>query len=133
LLKDPQLKVSFCFLEEDEDDEILSTSTTGRLWRTSFGRRGGQQFLDICLLKKSYMKALEDIGDEEQDIETVSSLLNTIVDQTVADVEEEQNNDDVGLAARIAKRSLTSTMNVENDAHQKKRLRSNPAATMLSV
>ncbi len=125
---------SIFFVEEDEDDEILSSSTTGRLWKTSFGRRGGQNFLDICLLKKAYMKALDGMGEEEQDIETVSSILNTIVDQAVANDDEEENNDEIGLAARIAKRSITSTMNVENDAHQMKRLRSSPAATaMVSV
>ncbi len=80
------------------------------------------------------MKALDGMGEEEQDIETVSSILNTIVDQAVANDDEEENNDEIGLAARIAKRSITSTMNVENDAHQMKRLRSGPAATaMVSV
>ena len=125
------LRILF-FLEEDEDDEILSSSTTGRLWKTAFGRRGGQNFLDICLLKKAYMKALDDMSEEEQDIETISLVLNTIVDQTVAN-DEDQNNDDIGLAARISKRSITSTMNVENDAHQMKRLRSGPAAAIVSV
>ncbi|UJR32198.1 hypothetical protein I4U23_019663 [Adineta vaga] len=120
--------------EEDEDDEILSSSTTGRLWKASFGRRGGQNFLDICLLKKSYMKALEDLDEEgeDQDIETVSSILNNIVDQAVTNGDE-QNNDDIGLASRIAKRSITSTMNPENDDHQMKRLRSNATATLVSV
>ena len=123
------------FAEETEDDEILSSSTTSRLWKASFGRRGGQHFLDICLLKKAYMKALDDLGDEEQDIETVSSILNTIVDQAVTndDDDDDQNHDEVGLAARIAKRSITATTNTENDDHQMKRLRSNPAATLVSV
>jgi len=87
------------------------------------------------------MRALEDMGDDddEQEIETVSSVLNTIIDQTVAndndddDDDDEQNNDDIGLAARISKRSITSTMNIENDAHQMKRLRSNPKAAIVSV
>ncbi|CAF1060187.1 unnamed protein product [Adineta steineri] len=125
--------------EEEEDDEVLSSSTTGRLWKASFGRRGGQNFLDICLLKKSYMRALEDLDeDEDDDIETVSSILTNIVDQTVANDDEQNNddqqyNDDVGLAARIAKRSIASTMNTENDDHQMKRLRSNPAAPTVSA
>jgi hypothetical protein len=86
------------------------------------------------------MRALEDMdGDDEQDNEVVSSVLNTIVDETVAnddeddDDDDDQNNDDIGLAARIAKRSIASTINVENDAHQMKRLRSNPAAAIVSV
>ncbi len=83
------------------------------------------------------MKALEDIGDDQEpEVETVSSVLDTIVDQTAAaddDDGDEQNNDDIGLAARISKRSITSTMNIENDAHQMKRLRSNPTAAIVSV
>jgi hypothetical protein len=126
----------FTFLDEEEDGEILSSSTTGRLWKTSFARRGIQNFLDICLLKKSYMKALEDMdGEDEQDTEIVSSVLNTIVDQTAAnDDEHDEQNDDVGLAVRITKRSITSSTNVGNDVHQMKRLRSNnPGAVIASV
>ncbi|CAF2957580.1 unnamed protein product [Rotaria sp. Silwood2] len=117
--------------EENEDDEILSSSTIGRLWKAAFGRRGGQKFLDICLLKKAYMKALEDLGNEEQHDDTVSSVLNTIVDQTAAD--DEEQNDDVGLAARIAKRSIISEANMENDPHAMKRVRNNSSAATASV
>ncbi|CAF1134959.1 unnamed protein product [Rotaria sp. Silwood1] len=118
--------------EENEDDEILSSSTVGRLWKASFGRRSGQKFLDICLLKKAYLKALEDVGNEEQDDDTVSSVINTIVDQTASD--DVEQNDDIGLAARIAKRSIPSESNVENDPQDMKRLRNNSStATTASV
>jgi hypothetical protein len=130
----------YFFLEEEAEDEIVSSSTSGRLWKASFGRRDGQHFLDICLLKKAYMKALDNMDDDEQDIEAVSSVLNTMVDQAVAnddeddvDDDDEENGDETGLAARIAKRSIAATMNLENDAHQMKRLRSNPAAAAVSV
>ena len=128
----------FLYLDEDEDGEILSSSTTSRLWKTAFARRNGQQFLDICLLKKAYMKALEDMteGDDDSDKETVSTVLNTIVDQAVEnddDDDDEQNNDNLGLAARIAKRSLTSTTNIENDQQQMKRLRSTQTSTTVPV
>ena len=119
-----------CCLEEDEDDEILSSSATGRLWKASFGRRGAQHFLDICLLKKSYMKALDDLGEEEQDTEVVSSILNDIVDQAVLN---HDDDDDAGLVSRIAKRSIASTMSVDGDDHQMKRLRSNATGTLVSV
>jgi hypothetical protein len=85
------------------------------------------------------MKALEDIGDDQEpEVETVSSVLDTMVDQTAANDEEEdddddgdeQNNDDIGLAARIAKRSINATTNLENDSQQMKRLR---AAETLSA
>ena len=118
-----------CCLEDDEDDEILSSSTTGRLWKASFGRRGAQHFLDICLLKKSYMKALDDLGEEEQDTEVVSSVLSDIVDQAVTN----DDDDDAGLVSRIAKRSITSTMSLDSDDHQMKRLRSNGTGTLVSV
>ncbi|CAF0832032.1 unnamed protein product [Adineta ricciae] len=118
--------------EEDEDDEILSSSTTGRLWKASFGRRGAQHFLDICLLKKSYMKALDDLGQEEQDTEVVSSILNDIVDQAVIN-DDDDDDDDAGLISRIAKRSIASTMSVDSDDHQMKRLRSNATGTLVSV
>lgn len=90
----------------------------------------------MCLLKKAYMKALEDMeemdNDEQEDKEVVTEVLSTIVEQTVDD-DDEQNNDDIGLAARIAKRSITSTMNVENDANQIKRLRSNGTTAIIST
>ncbi|CAF3499829.1 unnamed protein product [Rotaria socialis] len=128
--------------EQDEDDDILSSSTTARLWKASFGRRGGQKFLDICLLKKAYLKALDGLGDEEEEedgehAEEVSSVLNTIVDQTAADEDDyddtEQNNDDVGLAARITKRSMASELSLEKDPHEMKRLRSSSATTAVLV
>ena len=85
------------------------------------------------------MKALEDMDDDEPETEAVSSVLNTVVDQAAADEndddddDDEQNTDETGLASRIAKRSIASATNVENDAHQMKRLRSNPSAAAVSV
>ncbi|CAF0738063.1 unnamed protein product [Rotaria sordida] len=118
--------------EEENDAEILSTSTVGRLWKAAFGRRAGQKFLDICLLKKAYMKALEDLGnDEQEEVETVSSVLTTIVDQAVGD--DAEQNDDIGLAARIAKRSIISEPNIGNDTHEMKRLRNNSSTDTVSV
>ncbi|CAF0875450.1 unnamed protein product [Adineta steineri] len=115
--------------DEDDDDEILSSSTTGRLWKSAFGCRGGAQFLDVCLLKKAYMKTLEEMSDDEQDDETVSTVVNTLVDQI-----DEQDNDEIDLAQRISKRSLTtSTVNSENNKQQTKRLRSNPTNANISV
>jgi hypothetical protein len=80
------------------------------------------------------MRALDDMGEDSgngEDVETVSSVLNTIVDETAAHHEDddESNDDDVGLASRISKRST----NTENDAHQMKRLRSSPVVTINSV
>jgi len=107
--------------DEDEDDEILSSSTTASLWKSAFARRDGEQFLDICLLQRSYTKTL----DEEEDTETITSVVNTIVDQI---------DDDIGLAHRIGKRSLTaSTVNLENETQKMKRLRSNPLNANISV
>ena len=115
--------------EAEEDDEILSSSTTGRLWRSAFGRRGGQQFLDICLLKKAYVKALDDLDDDdEQDAETVNDLLHSLVDQTVNEA-----NEDLGLATRIGKRPINSVMEMENDVQQMKRLRHESIMPMVSV
>jgi len=61
------------------------------------------------------MKAVEEMSDDEQEIETISSILNTLVDQTVLQI-----NDDIGLAERIGKRSI---VNFENN--KLKRLRTN--------
>ncbi|CAF1229562.1 unnamed protein product [Rotaria sp. Silwood1] len=122
--------------DSDEDDEILSSSTTRCLWKTAFGRRGAAQFLDVCLLKKPYMKALEDMSDDEQDIDTVSSVLNTLIDKIVVQINQQNDDDDddVDLAVRIGKRSLTtSTVNLENDVQQIKRLRSNTTNANVSV
>jgi hypothetical protein len=67
------------------------------------------------------MKTLEDMSDDEEDIEIISSIINTLVDQTVGQI-----NDEIGLAQRIGKRSLTaSIINFESDTQQMKRLRSN--------
>ncbi|CAF1396856.1 unnamed protein product [Rotaria sordida] len=127
--------------DSDEDDEISSSSTTAHLWKTAFGRRGAAQFLDICLLKKAYMKALEDMSDDEQDLDIVSSIVNTLVDKIVVQINQQDNNDDddddndeIGLAKRIGKRSLTtSTVNFESDAQQIKRLRNNSTNANVSV
>lgn len=60
------------------------------------------------------MKAVEEMSDDEQETETISSIVNTLVDQI---------DDDIGLAQRIGKRSLTtSIVNFESNT---KRLRSN--------
>ncbi|CAF2978222.1 unnamed protein product [Rotaria sp. Silwood2] len=124
--------------DSDENDEILSSSTTGHLWKTAFGRRGAAQFLDVCLLKKAYMKALEDMSDDEQDLDAVSSIVNTLVDKIVVQINQQNDDDDdddeVDLAERIGKRSLTrSTMNLGGDAQPIKRLRSNIANANVSV
>ncbi|CAF4035851.1 unnamed protein product [Rotaria sordida] len=130
--------------DSDDDDEISSSSTTAHLWKTAFGRRGAAQFLDICLLKKAYMKALEDMSDDEQDLDIVSSIVNTLVDKIVVQINQQDNNDDdddddddddeIGLAKRIGKRSLTtSTVNFESDAQQIKRLRNNSTNANVSV
>lgn len=118
----------FC-LDDEEENEETSSSKGGSLWKSVFSRRDGRQFLDICLLKKAYMKALEEMSDddeqeeEEDDEEAVSSVINTLVNQ----IDDQQEDDDeVGLAQRIKKRSLTtSTMNLENETHPMKRLRGN--------
>ena len=119
---------SVILLEGGDDDEILSSSTTARLWKSAFTRRGGQQFLDICLLKKAYMKTLEDMVDEEQNKEIITSLLETLVDQTVADLED-HDGDELGLASRITKRSV----NLESDVQKLKRLRGDSVTGLLSV
>ena len=126
------LYVSAPFIvEAEEDDEILSSSTTGRLWRSAFGRRGGQQFLDICLLKKAYVRALDELDNDEQDAETVSDLLQSLVDETVNVAA--ANDDDLGLATRIGKRSIISVVEIENDAQQMKRLRHESIMPMVTV
>ncbi|CAF4313314.1 unnamed protein product, partial [Rotaria magnacalcarata] len=43
------------------------------------------------------------------------------------------SNDDADLAARIAKRSMASELNIENGLHEMKRLRSSSATTAVSV
>ncbi|CAF0991736.1 unnamed protein product [Rotaria sordida] len=70
------------------------------------------------------MKTLEDLdNDEQEDVETASSVLTKIVDQAVGD--DAKQNDDIGLAAQIAKHSITSESNIENDSHEMKCLRNN--------
>ena len=81
------------------------------------------------------MKTLEELSDDEDednDAETVSTLLETLVAR-VADQFDEQDMDDVGLAKRVAKRSLTSTMSSSSDTQQIKRLRSNAVPARVSV
>ena len=111
--------------EEDEDEETSSSSTNGSLWKSVFSRRGGTQFLDICLLKKAYMKTLEETSDDEQEEENkevVCSVMNTLLNQ----IDDNEDDDEIGLAQRISKRSLTtSTMNLQNETHPMKRLRGN--------
>jgi hypothetical protein len=53
--------------------------------------------------------------------ETVSTLLNTLVERIV----DEQDVDDMNLAKRIGKRSLLSTVNTNDDRQQMKRTRNN--------
>ena len=71
------------------------------------------------------MKALEDMTEEPaggQETETVASVLDTLVEETIADEDEGgegENDEDSGSASRISKRSN----NTENDAHQMKRKR----------
>ena len=80
------------------------------------------------------MKTLEEMSDDEEDddAQTVSTLLETLVTR-VADQFDEQDMDDVGLAKRVAKRALTSTVNSASDTQQIKRLRSSAAPTRVSV
>ena len=89
---------------EDDGDESVSSSTTGRLWKAAFGHGGGQQCLDICLLKKAYMKTVEEVSDDEPDVDTVASIVTSLVDE----IEAQDDDDDIGLSRRIAKRSLAS-------------------------
>ncbi|UJR14577.1 hypothetical protein I4U23_001573 [Adineta vaga] len=117
--------------DDDEDDEILSSSTTGHLWKSAFGSRGGAQFLDVCLLKRAYMKTLEEMSDEEdEENQTVLSVIDTLLDK----IDEQEDEDNIGLAQRLGKRSLTtSTVNLHNDFSQTKRLRSNISNAHISV
>lgn len=107
-------------LDEDEDEEVLSSSTTGRLWKSSFGRRGIANFLDICLLKKSYVKALDNMGEENLDEEEEEGKDSN---------DHEHNHDDLGSTSRNGKRSITSPMTTDADEHQMKRLRSTTDST----
>ncbi|CAF2424391.1 unnamed protein product [Rotaria sp. Silwood2] len=72
------------------------------------------------MFAKAYMKALEDMSDNEQDLHIVSSLVNTLVNKTVVQIDPQDDDDDkIDLAERIRKGSLTtSTINLENDAQQ---------------
>lgn len=99
------------FLDDEEDEEILSSSTIGRLWKASFGRRGIQNFLDICLLKKVYTKALDGLDTEDTTNE------NANIEQTM---DNNENQDEIDYAARLSKRVMA-----ENDEQEMKRLRSN--------
>ena len=117
-----------CSLDEGEDEEILSSSTTGRLWKASFGRRGIANFLDVCLLKKSYIKALDNMGEENLEDDG-----NNSADQGAdTDNSRDQNHDDLGSASRNGKRSITSPLTTDTDEHQMKRLRSTADTTAVS-
>ena len=80
------------------------------------------------------MKALEDLDidnqdqDQNRDQETVSFVLNTIIDKADAN-----DNDDLGSSARISKRSITSTTNIEKDEHDMKRQRNGSTTAVVSV
>lgn len=102
---------------DDDQDEILSSSTTGSLWKAAFTPHGGTQFLDLCLLKKAYLRALEDETDEnENEGDVISSILNDIIDEI---------DDETSLAHRIGKRCLAnSIIECENQCQPTKRLRS---------
>lgn len=121
--------------EQDEDDEILSSSTTGRLWKAAFGRRGGQKFLDICLLKKAYMKALEGLTDGEQEPGTASSVTNSNVDNTISDSQDQSRDgdDDADLASRTGKRSMATGNDRDNDSHEMKRSKNSPTSSSATV
>lgn len=94
---------------------MFSSSTTDRLVKLAFGRRGVEQFLNVCLLQKPYMKTLESSTDEDEDVS--SAVVNQILDRVCAG--EEEDEDDLDLAARIAKRAL-----VTDETRQIKRFRS---------
>lgn len=115
------------YLDEDEIDEEISSSTSGSLWKSVFSRHGGRQFLDICLLKKAYMKTLEEISDDddEQDEEETEKVVSSVVNNLLNQIDED-DDDEIGLAQRISKRSLTaSIIGLENETHPLKRLRGN--------
>lgn len=77
------------------------------------------------------------MSDEEDD-ETVSSIVNTLVDQTVSRTDPNNilndDDDEMGLAERLGKRSLTmSTVNLDSHTQQIKRLRSNTTNANISI
>ena len=117
-----------CLLDEEEDEETLSSSTMGRLWKSSFGRRGIANFLDVCLLKKAYVKALDNMDGENPVDEADPSA-----DQDTNDGSETTNDDDGSSPSRNGKRSITSPMTTDADEHQMKRLRSTGETTNVSA
>jgi len=126
MVRDETKRKSFIFflffssiLDDVEDEEILSSSTVGRLWKASFGRRGIQNFLDICLLKKAYTKALDGIDTE------CTTNENTTAEQTSDNTE---NQDELDYAARLGKRVV---MGENEEEQQTKRLRSNSDSMLL--
>lgn len=103
--------------DEDEEEEMFSSSTTDRLVKSAFARRGIEEFLNVCLLQKAFMKTFESIPDDDDDDDEISSTLNKILDRICQN--EDEDEDELDLAARIAKRRLIS-----NDSRQIKRFRS---------
>ena len=99
--------------DNDEEEEMFSSSSTDRLIKTAFARREIEQFLNVCLLQKRYMKTLETSTDDENE---VSSTVNQILDRVCGDDEDE---DDLNLATRIAKRA-----SINDESRQIKRFRS---------
>lgn len=115
--------------DDADDEEILSTSTTGRLWKCAFNRRGGQKFLDICLLKKAYMKALEEVFNDEQDKEIVTELLTSMVDQTVTNTDNEKIEE--SCETNSTKRS--NIVMEQTHRQQMKRIRAEYISTYMDV
>lgn len=68
--------------------------------------------------------------EEEENVETVSSVVNTIVEQSTIPDDDSQDNDETSLTARAEKRSIASTLNADNDPNEMKRLRSSPTSSV---
>lgn len=117
-----KLRLSSLFLDDEDDEELISSSSTARLWKSAFGRRDGEQFLDVCLLKRAYIKAMEEMSDEEDDDETVSSVLDTLIERVNEKIAEDEL-DELGLAQRLRKRAAASAAKSSNGHQQIKRLR----------
>ena len=116
-------------LDDEDDDEILSSSSVVRLWKSVFGRNA-EPFLDVCLLKKAYLKAMED--EDEDDQMTVSSVVETLIDQVENQISE-QEIDELGLAKRLKKRLSTAAIYSSAYYEQNKRLRSTPIENESSI
>ena len=79
------------------------------------------------------MKALEEVVQEEEDKETISTLITTMVDQTTSVVEQEKS-DEIPFAQRLTKRSLATSVSLRHDQDQQlKRLRAESLSDFVKV